>query len=95
MEENKINETPENKPISDEDLIEVSGGNESNKERWRDVNVKDGPNNSALCPFCPGVIMSYDGRGKVDNKRIWNFHCPKCNKKFIKNVDYPRWRLWM
>ncbi len=65
MDEKLYNETPEIMSVSDEDLVKVSGGDDINKEKWIDVNVKDGQNNSALCPYCIGVKLSYDGRAKM------------------------------
>lgn len=93
MDEKMHNEMPEIVSVSDEDLVEVSGGDDINNEKWINVDVKDGPNNSALCPYCVGVKLSYDGRAKMFNQRVWKFHCPKCNKMFIKNADWHRWRV--
>ena len=93
MEENIKNETSEIMPVLEEDLVEVSGGDDNDWHSWKLVEVKDGPNNSALCPYCAGVELSYDGRATLFNKRVWRFHCPKCSKKFIKIVDYGQWRV--
>ena len=71
----------------------VSGGDDNDWHSWKLVEVKDGPNNSALCPYCAGVKLSYDGRATLFNKKVWRFHCPKCSKKFIKIVAYGQWRV--
>ena len=99
----KDNDTA-NGSVIDEQLAFVSGGsNEEYTSEYTEITVKDGENNSALCPFCSGVgnssavALAYDGWWKMRYgpsafpENYNHFHCPVCNHRFIKDS----WGKWL
>lgn len=77
------------KDLTEEELNKVNGGAElhfdfSVPEYCKPVNVEDGDNNSAICPY-DGSILEY--KNHRPSFADWLFECKKCNKWFSKTWD--------
>lgn len=75
--------------LTEEELNKVSGGTGIIADRTvpdycTPVEVQDGPNHSALCPYDNNVLKNADHSPYFAD---WLFYCEKCHKWFSKTWD--------
>ena len=91
MEEN-INNKENLRKLQEEEMKNVSGGAiHAPQYGYEEVEVKDGPKNSALCPYCSNTTLTYNGPIYTYYGDSWDFKCPKCQRRFVKVMYTGKW----